>query len=166
MGGWVYTYAVAAGLGTASSAAYLTSAFWGALTLGRLLSIPLAAHIKPVTMLLADLIGCLVGVAVILLGTSTATWVGAFITGFSMAAIFPTAIAFAGARMTLTGRVTAWFLVGASLGGMTLPWLIGQLFERIGPLIAPGLILADLVLALGVYLVLILGDRRWAAGRA
>ncbi len=155
MGGWIYTYTVAAGLGTASSAAYLTSAFWGALTLGRLLSIPLAARVKPAAMLLVDLIGCLVGVAIILLGTGAATWAGTFITGFAMAAIFPTAIAFAGARMTLTGRVTAWFLVGASLGGMTLPWLIGQLFERIGPSVAPGLILADLVLALGVYLVLI-----------
>ncbi len=47
-GGWIYTYTVGQfGLGWASTAAILTSAFWGALTLGRLVSIPIAVHIKP-----------------------------------------------------------------------------------------------------------------------
>ena len=46
-GGWVYTYALKLGIGSATTAAYLTSAFWGALTLGRLVSIPLAARFRP-----------------------------------------------------------------------------------------------------------------------
>ncbi|MCX6032693.1 MAG: MFS transporter [Chloroflexi bacterium] len=159
-GGWVYTYAMTRGLGTATSAAYLTSAFWGALTLGRLLSIPLAARFKLATVLLADLVGCLAGVAilVVLPGSVVALWVGALLTGFGMSAIFPTAIALAGSRMTLTGRVTGWFLVGASVGSMTMPWLIGQLFERIGPQVAMWLILADLIAALGVFAVMMRGD--------
>ena len=159
-GGWVYTYAVARGLGTATSAAYLTSAFWGALTLGRLLSIPLAAAFKAATVLLADLLGCLAGMALLvaLPGSVVALWAGALLTGFGMAAIFPTAIALAGSRMTLTGRVTGWFLVGASLGGMSLPWLIGQLFERVGPQVTMWLIGTALVAALGVFAAMTRGD--------
>jgi hypothetical protein len=46
------------------------------------------------------------------------------------------------------------FLVGASLGAMFLPWLIGQMFEVRGPGITMVAILVDLILSLGVFLVL------------
>jgi fucose permease len=161
MAGWIYTYAMARDLGTATSAAYLTSAFWGALTAGRLLSVPLAARFRPETVVLADLFGCLVGVGLIGVSRGPAmVWTGTWLTGFAMAAIFPTAISLAGSRMTITGRVTGWFFVGSSAGGMTVPWLIGQLFERIGPQSAPLLIESALVTALGVYAVLMLGTGR------
>ena len=58
-GGWIYTYALATGTGTASSAAYLTSIFRGSLTMGRFLSIPLVARLRPREMLLIGLAGCL-----------------------------------------------------------------------------------------------------------
>lgn len=58
--------------------------------------------------------------------------------------------------MAITGRVTGWFFVGASAGGMTLPWLIGQLFDSIGPRAMMFFILGDLVLAAGVLAVLML----------
>jgi hypothetical protein len=35
--------------------------------------------------------------------------------------------------MPITSEVTAVFLVGGSLGSMSLPWLVGQLFEDRGP---------------------------------
>ncbi len=66
-GGWIYTYAVALDLSDSTTAAYLTSAFWGALMLGRLLSIPLAARYRPRWILLADLLGCLASVGILLL---------------------------------------------------------------------------------------------------
>ena len=37
--------------------------------------------------------------------------------------------------------------VGASLGSMTLPWLIGQLFESVGPQVTMLTILGDLLVA-------------------
>ena len=43
-GGWIYTYTVALKLGGAATAAYITSAFWGSLTLGRLLAVPLVTR--------------------------------------------------------------------------------------------------------------------------
>ena len=157
-GGWIYTYAVALDLGGEATAAYLTSGFWGALTLGRLLGIPIAARLRPPTILLGDLVGCLISVGVILWWSDslTATWLGVVGSGLFMASIFPTTLSLAERRMTITGRVNGWFFVGASMGGMVLPWLIGQLFESIGPQVTMLAILIDLTVAIGVYTVMIL----------
>ena len=164
-GGWVFTYAVTLDMSGETTAAYLTSAFWGALTLGRLLAIPIAARVRPRFILLSDLVGCLASVGVIQLwsGSLTALWVGAFGLGFSMASIFPTIISLAERRMTITGRVTSWFFVGASIGGMSLPWLIGQLFESVGPRAMMSAILVDLVVAMGIFAVLIFYSARPAS---
>jgi FHS family Na+ dependent glucose MFS transporter 1 len=161
-GGWIYTYALALDLGTTTTSAYLTSAFWGAFTLGRLLSIPLAARFRPRSILLGDLVGCLACVGLLLVWphSRAATWLGTLGLGFAMASIFPTAVSLAERHMTLTGQRTGWFLIGASVGGMSLPWLIGQLFEAIGPQMAMLAIMGDLALALGVYLAFILPATR------
>lgn len=134
-GGWIATYAKVMGMGDAVTAAYLTSAFWGAMTVGRLLSVPLAAHFSPRQVLAGDLVGCLASVLVLIvwMGSPIATWIGTFGAGLSMASIFPTAISLAERHLKITGTVTSLFFVGASLGGMSLPLLIGQLFESIGP---------------------------------
>jgi fucose permease len=157
-GGWVFSYAVELGLSDKTYAAYLTSAFFGAFTLGRLLAIPIAARYRPRTILLSDLIGCLISLALIISwpGSLVTLWMGAIGLGFSAASIFPTMLSLAERRMTITGRVTGWFFVGASAGGMTLPWLIGQLFDSIGPRAMMFFILVDLVLAAGVLAVLML----------
>jgi hypothetical protein len=60
-------------------------------------------------------------------------------------------LAFAGRHISITGRITGWLFVTAGAGGMTLPWLIGQLFESIGPRVTMPAILADLVIATVVF---------------
>ena len=159
-GGWIFTYTVMQGLGSKTVAAYLTSAYWGSFTLGRLLSIPIALHVRPRYILAADLAGCVVSVLVILLWPQSmvAIWGGTLGLGLSMASVFPVTITLAERRMTITGRVTSWFFVGASLGGMSLPWLIGQLFEPVGPRATMFVILSALVLATGVFTAIIKVD--------
>ena len=159
-GGWIFTYTVAQGLGSKTVAAYLTSAFWGSFTLGRLLAVPIALHVRPRYILAADLAGCVVSVLVILLWPQSmvAIWGGTLGLGLSMASVFPVTITLAERRMTITGRVTSWFFVGASLGGMSLPWLIGQLFEPIGPQVTMYVILIALIIAVAVFAVLIQFD--------
>jgi len=44
--------------------------------------------------------------------------------------------------------------VGASLGSF-LPWLIGQLFEGVGPQVVMLIIFVDLLITLGVFFVMI-----------
>ncbi len=152
-GGWIATYAKALGLGNAVTAAYLTSAFWGALTLGRFLSVLLAAYMKPAVMLLIDLTGCIFSICIVIFGSAsvTATWIGTIGTGLFMASMFPAAVNLADRRVTITGKITAWFFVGGSLGGMTLPLVIGQLFDVMGPRVTPIAILVSIVCALFVF---------------
>jgi FHS family Na+ dependent glucose MFS transporter 1 len=152
-GGWISTYAVTLGLEDAISAAYLTSAFWGALTVGRLLTIPLAARFRPRWLLLVSFIGCLVSAGVIMLWPSSveALWLGTLGMGLSMASIFPSTFSLAGRHMAITGQISGYFLAGSSAGGMTVPLLIGQLFEGVGPQVTMYAIMITIILGIGIF---------------
>lgn len=152
-GDWIYTYAVQSGLGNVASAAYLTSAFWGALTTGRLLIIPIAARFTPGRIILVDFAGCLVSLGLILWfpQSSWIMWLGALGLGLSMASVFPTLLAYAERRMTLSGQATRWFFVGTGAGGMILPWLMGKLFAQYGALSVMWAVLLDLALGLAIF---------------
>ena len=156
-GGWVFTYALQRNLANATTGAYLTSAFYGAFTVGRLLSIPIAARLRPRWILISDLGGGVLSVGLILLFPDSAAvlWTGAIFLGLSMASVFPSMFTLAERRMTLTGVVTSWFFVGASAGAMCLPWVVGQLFEPVGPQIVLIAILGSLLMALAVFVVVI-----------
>ena len=161
-GGWIYSYALALDLGTATTSAYLTSAFWGALTFGRALGIPIAMRLRPRSILLIDLVGCLVSVIIGLALPSS--WIAILVSsiglGLFMASVFPTIINLAERRMTITGSITAWFLIGSSLGSMTVPWLIGQLFERVGPQTMMVILVVDLAAALAVFAITMIYSAR------
>ncbi len=152
-GGWIFTYAVALGLGDETTAAFLTAGFWGGLTLGRLLTIPIAARFRPRAILLSSLAGCLASAGIILIWSNalTAIWLGTLGMGLSMASIFPSTFSLAERHMAITGEVSGWFLVGSSLGGMALPWVIGQLFESIGPRVTMFAVMIDILMAAGIF---------------
>ncbi|MBN1991570.1 MAG: MFS transporter [Anaerolineae bacterium] len=164
-GGWIFTYTITLELTGETYAAYLTSAFWGALTLGRLAAIPLAIRLRPRYMLLGDLLGCLASIGIILLWPDSivAVWLGTLGLGLSMASIFPTTLNLAERRMPISGQVMSLFFVGASIGAMFLPWLIGQLFDAIGPQAVMGVIMADVWVAVGIFFMLIVHSVRTAA---
>ncbi|KAJ7377667.1 glucose transmembrane transporter [Desmophyllum pertusum] len=59
-GAYIYSYAVKGAVHIKPGhAAYLNSLFWGSLSVGRFVSIPVAMYVKPPTMLMINLIGCL-----------------------------------------------------------------------------------------------------------
>ena len=159
-GNWIYSYVLKMNLGGDDMAAYLTSAFWGSLTVGRLLGVPLAAKFRPGKLLLVDLVGCFASLGVALLWSNsaaaiTAASIGA---GLSMASIYPMALSLAERRSRITGQVTGFLLLGGSVGGMIVPFLIGQMFDNTGPRVMMFIILFDLIGALAVYLILAAGS--------
>ncbi|GAK58818.1 MFS family sugar transporter [Candidatus Vecturithrix granuli] len=162
-GGWIYTYTISLYQGVETTAAYLTSAFWGALTFGRLLAIPFAAYFAPRLLLLANFIGCLISVSLLLIGTPSLTiiWIGTLGVGVSMAPVFPTLLTFAGRHIQITAKINSWFCIGSGVGGMTLPLLIGQVFEIYGPQAVMFTIFADLILGLGLLLGVMLCSFRF-----
>lgn len=147
-GAWIYTYAFKLNFGTEVTAAYLTSAFWGSFTVGRLLGIWVSTRLRPLTILSIDLAGCLLSLALILIfqSSSTVLWMGTILFGLSQASIFPTFLTLAEERMHITGAIAGLFLVGAGAGGMILPWLIGQAFVRVGAGAMIGMIFVGVIL--------------------
>lgn len=161
-GGWIFSYAKAQNLANEVNAAYLTSAFWGGLTVGRLLAIPIAARVHPRWILLGDLLGCLASLSLILFwqNSFTGVWLGSCGMGLFMASVFPTTITLSNRYLPINGRITGWFFVGASAGSMFFPWLIGQLFEPVGPQISMIVILAAVVSSLVVFGILMFQFKR------
>lgn len=152
-GGWIYTFSLSQHPGAETMAGYLTTTFWGAITLGRLLAIPISTRLRPRLILWLDLWGCLLSVGLILIWpASLAVLLIATVgVGLFMASIFPTLLTFAERRMAIDGQVSAWFFAGSGLGGMLLPWLIGQVFTSVGPLSTMVIILTVLLLAVAVF---------------
>lgn len=155
-GGWIFTYAVALGQSNPTTAALLTSVFWGSLTLGRLFSIPIATRFQPSTVLLGDLIGCLASIALILAlpQSSVIIWIGTFGAGLFMASMFPTMLSYAERRLALTGQLTGLFLVTSAAGGMTLPWLVGQLFDVVGPRVTIFMAFASVAICTATFIAI------------
>lgn len=156
IGGWLYTYAVEMGLADKTSAAYLTSVYWGAFMLGRIVSIPVAARVRPRIILWVDLIGCVlsIGLLALLPQSRWAIWAGAFGFGLFVASIFPTVITWAERRMRMSGLVTSMFFVGSSVGAIFFPWFIGQLFDAYGPWITMPTIFVITLILCGVFVLL------------
>jgi len=141
----------------AAIAAYLTSAYWGALTLGRLLGIPISTRFKSCTIFFVDLLGCLVSALFILIFPTSwvVLWICTIGSGLFMASIFPTTLNLAERRMDLRGAIMRWFFVGSSLGGMVLPWIIGQLIEPIGTITVIVGMTISLLLAIAVFYLIL-----------
>ncbi len=149
-GSWIFTYAVRQFASPEAQAAYLTSAFWAAFTVGRMFSVPLATRFSPGALIVSGLLMALTGVASIsVFGQSTAAlWAGTLGVGIGLAPVFAALLALAAKRMPITGAATGWFLVGAACGTMIVPWLIGQFVETAGAWVIMAAIGAALALML------------------
>jgi FHS family Na+ dependent glucose MFS transporter 1 len=155
-GGWIYTYALEMKMADATQSAYLTSVFWGALTFGRLVAIPVAVRFSPRAILRADYIGALLSLLAMLFWPHSiiAVLVTSAGLGFCLASIYPTTMSLSGQLMTISGRITGLFSIGQSAGAMIIPWIIGQFFESVGPQVLTMVLVGDMVFAVLVLALL------------
>ena len=133
-GGWIFSYALEENIATESAASYMNSIFWGALTLGRLISVPLSRKLKPSQLLIGNfsLAILFLGLILVLPINPSAVWIGSAGLGLALSSIFPTLLALGETRLKVTGSVTGLFFLGSSLAGTVVPMLLGQIFEYIG----------------------------------
>ena len=133
-GGWIFTYATETKIASETGASYMNSIFWGALTLGRLLSVPLARRIPPSRLLIGNFLIAILFLGLILLFPlqPVMVWVVSAGLGLALSSVFPTLMALGESRMNISGKVTGYFFLGSSLGGILIPMLLGQIFEYIG----------------------------------
>ena len=157
-GGWIHTYGLHQNNMDEVTAANLTSVFWGAIALGRLLAVPLTTRIQVHVILGVQVCGAmLTGLVMILLPEQeTMTWICTGLMGLFMSSVFPLMLTFLERFVAGSGRLTSWFFIGASSGGMTLPWLIGQFFEPVGPLFFPSSVFVCMTIATGLCVFLVI----------
>jgi FHS family Na+ dependent glucose MFS transporter 1 len=153
--GWYFSYAAARGVST-HTAGLMNSGFWAAFTLGRLATIWLSVRFNAISVVIVNVIFAAAIATAMLLAPASPwmLWTGAIGLGLAVAPIFPSTFGYAQRLLGLSGKLTAFFLVGASAGGMFWPWLIGQFFQSRGPQFVMLVALFDLVCALVVIMVL------------
>jgi fucose permease len=110
----------------------------------------LLLRIQGARLVMLSALGSALGVTALLLASSLpAAAVGVVLVGLGMAGIFPTTLGLAGARFQeYTGTVFGILFAIALTGGMTLPWVVGQLAQ------AHGLRLALLLPAVNALMIL------------
>lgn len=135
-GGWIFTFFRKLHPGSEQAAYTVTSVFWLAITIGRLLSIPVSRFIKSSSNIYLFLAGGIISAGLMLLFPEQiwSIWVGTAGTGLSLSAIFPTTFHYVQSTSSLQTKSFGLVWAFGSLGGMILPWLSGELFSRLGPL--------------------------------
>eukprot|EP00002_Diphylleia_rotans_P007666 TRINITY_DN17314_c0_g1_i1.p2 TRINITY_DN17314_c0_g1~~TRINITY_DN17314_c0_g1_i1.p2 ORF type:complete len:530 (-),score=100.60 TRINITY_DN17314_c0_g1_i1:338-1927(-) len=132
-GAFLLAYSVESVGVTEAEGQYLTSLYWGSLSLGRLIAIPIATRYSPRQMLAVDFAGCFTAGVIIwtLHEYETALWVGSLIFGTSMGSIFPATISLGESYVAVSGRIASFFVMGAAFGETFVPMLLGQMLSRV-----------------------------------
>jgi len=133
IGGWSSTYVAETGLG-ARTATLILAGYWAALMVGRLLVARMLKFVGKRQLVLGSGLGALVGAAILLTSRLEGMLVaGVLLLGFSYAGVFPTALAIAGdTYRKMTGTVFGLLFAIALVGGMSFPWAVGQISQRLG----------------------------------
>jgi FHS family glucose/mannose:H+ symporter-like MFS transporter len=151
VGGWEATSLLAAGSGTVAAANW-TAGFWAALTVGRLLAIPLALRLTPPVLAAGSLLLTAAGLG---LAHVPALAPAAYtLTGLALGPVFPTVLAWLAASVPGSRRSTAMVFAGAQVGGLVLPVVIGRLVDASTPAVIPTTVLVVALACLGATLLL------------
>ncbi|XP_006879218.1 PREDICTED: sodium-dependent glucose transporter 1-like [Elephantulus edwardii] len=131
-GSYVFTFATNHVGMKESKAAVLNSVFWGTFAACRGLAIFFATCLRPGTMIVLSNIGSLASSLVLVLfdRNPVCLWIATAVYGASMATTFPSGISWIEQYTTIDGKSAAFFVVGASLGEMAIPAVIGILQEK------------------------------------
>jgi MFS transporter, FHS family, glucose/mannose:H+ symporter len=129
LGGYLTTYLTHNLGATVSTASYLLAVYWSALMVGRIILSRAALRRTGGELILAGAAAVVVTMSLFLASHSILlATVFVFLTGFSTAAIFPTALGLAGAGYAAYSGTVFSILVGTALvGGATLPWAVGKI---------------------------------------
>ncbi|XP_004485110.2 LOW QUALITY PROTEIN: sodium-dependent glucose transporter 1 [Dasypus novemcinctus] len=131
-GSYVFSFATTHVGMKESEAAGLNSIFWGTFATCRGLAIFFATCLQPGTMIVLSNIGSLASSLVLVLFDKSpiCLWIATSVYGASMATTFPSGISWIEQYTPIHGKSAAFFVVGAALGEMTIPAVIGILQEE------------------------------------
>lgn len=136
---WIHSYVEQIGYGDANTATGVTATFWIGFSVGRVISIGLARRFSAGWMLVGSMTIALVSSVTLVAvnGGNIGLWIVTFLFGVSIAPQFASMISYAEAHLALSGAATSAFIGAAGLGGLVMPWSVGQLFDAHGPGVLP-----------------------------
>jgi fucose permease len=134
LGGYITSFFTRELAMSATAASYALAGYWASIMAVRMVLTRVLIHVGGPAIVLGSA-GCaaagvlLIGVA----GSTTSGVAGTIVTGLALGGIFPTTLGFTGARFQEhSGTVFGILFTVALCGGMTMPWVAGQLAEAAG----------------------------------
>uniref|UniRef100_A0A8C6SBJ7 Major facilitator superfamily domain containing 4B n=1 Tax=Neogobius melanostomus TaxID=47308 RepID=A0A8C6SBJ7_9GOBI len=111
----------------------INTLFWGSFAACRGLAILLATCVSPGALITVSLLCCCISCLLLCLFPlqRAVLWAGSALYGVSMAVVFPSGLSWVEQYTPVTGRTAAVLVVGAALGEMVLPVLLGFLMGRV-----------------------------------
>ncbi len=157
--GWIHTYVEQIEYGDATTATGVLTTFWAGFALGRLLAIWMARLMTPGWMVAASMGLSVLAAALFAVfpDGGPMLWIVTGLFALSIAPQYASMMAFAEAHLALSGKNTSAIVAASGVGGLVMPWVLGQLFDAVGPEALPPVMV---VMALLTSLV------AWVAGRA
>ncbi len=145
--GWIHTYVEQVDPG--NSATGVTVAFWAGFVLGRMIAIAVGTRISAGQIVGSSMVVALAAmVCLVAVGrTGPALWVFVVLYSMAIAPQFASMVSYAEHHLSLSGASTSLFIAASGIGGLSLPWVIGQLFDHLGAESLPPTILVVTVLA-------------------
>ncbi|NXU95154.1 MFS4B protein, partial [Xiphorhynchus elegans] len=131
-GSYVFTYAMVFAEMKEKEAATLNSVFWGAFAACRGAAIFGAAFLYPGTMITLSLLASAASSFALAFFAHyrASLWVGTATYGASMATVFPSGISWIEQYTVVEGKSASLFVIGAALGEMCIPAMVGYLQGR------------------------------------
>lgn len=154
LGAWITAYVDRSTSLGEEAGALLTSGYWFALTVGRVLGALYGGRFTAQNVLRACLIGMFAGGVLLAIGTGnvTLTVIAVLLTGLFSGPPFPTVVAITTATFRRTpGRATSVVVAQASVGASTMPWIMGVLLDKVSPEAMTLFVVSETVLLLVIY---------------
>jgi len=132
-------------------AASVTSGFWLALAIGRLLAALIPDRVPPGRIVISGT--AVASVALLVALNGQAAPIAYVVTGFAIAPIFPTALVWLAKLRPGDSRATSWMFPATMVGGGVIPPAIGVAIAWVGIGWAPAVLSAVAVVTLAAFLL-------------
>lgn len=133
VGGWVSTYAGMIG-SSARTATWILAGYWAGMMVGRAAAASLLTRVSKDALVLVSGLGSVAGCALLAASNSVGGMaLASALAGLFFSGIYPTVLAMVGDRYhRFAGSVFSLLFSIALIGGMLIPWAIGQLAQARG----------------------------------
>lgn len=130
---WILTYTEEIGYERAATGVSFMAGLGFAV--GRVIAVPVAARVAPGRILGVTLSASLAVLVVFIAaqGPGATLWVVSFLFGAAVAPQYAAMMGYAESHLALSGRNTSVIVACSGMGGLVIPRIVGELFDRRGP---------------------------------